>query len=147
MPSNRTKEEENLNCFYIKIPTSARFVPVLLALVESYADQSQFTRDDIHNIRLSVDEAIANIIKHAYKHDSGFITGELSFAGNMLRISLIHQGTPFDLSRYSEPDIKRYIKERKKGGFGIYLMKNLMDNILYTSKNGVHKIILIKEKK
>ncbi len=147
MHSNKASDIDSRNCFYIKIPTDKKFIPVLLTVTENYAEQAFFDKNDIHNIVLSVDEAAANIIKHSYKNKSGFITGEFTFLENTLRIALIHQGSPFDLSKYSEPDIKKYIKERKKGGFGIYLMKNLMDNILYTSKNGIHKIILVKEKR
>lgn len=137
----------NNNFLYIKIPNDKKFIPLLLRVIESFTSNLQFDESDIHNIKLSVDEAVVNIIKHSYAGNPGYITGEMSFSDNTLRIVLIHTGIAFDLSKYSEPDIKRYIKERKKGGFGIYLMKNLMDNILYTSKDGIHKIILIKEKK
>lgn len=133
--------------FYIKVPTMNKFIPLFLGLVESFTKSVGFNQNDVHNIKLSVDEATANIIKHSYKNTSGLITGEFSFIDGTLRIVLIHKGIAFDLSKYSEPDIQNYIKERKRGGFGIYLMKNLMDNILYTTKDGIHKIILIKEKK
>lgn len=134
-------------CLYIKIPAQYKFISILLAFIESFTEKLAFNTGDIHNIKLSVDEAANNIIKHSYRNKSGIINAEFSFSDDILKIELIHRGNSFDLSKYSEPDLKKYIKERKKGGFGIYLMKNLMDNIIYASKDGTHRIILIKKKK
>jgi len=145
LPNANLKESQRIqHQIYLKIPAQSRFLPILRDLSEIFCRNKGMQKAFAHNVMLCVDEAASNIIKHSYKKGPGMITTTFALFNNVLKIVLFHHGIPFDVSTYKEPDIKEYIKAKRKGGLGLYIIKNLMDNIYYYSKNGVNQIILMK---
>jgi len=113
---------------------------------ESVAQESGFSEDEIGKIILAVDEACTNIIKHAYKYSpEGEIKIIITFDGNKLVISIIDHGNHFDPNVIPEPDIKEYYKQKKSGGLGMFLIKKLMDEVVYSTTTGnMNQVTLIK---
>ena len=48
-----------------------------------------------------------------------------------MTISISDKGKGFDVNKLQTPDLKKYAKESRHGGLGIYLMKTLMDDVHY----------------
>ncbi len=113
---------------------------------ESFARQVGFSDDIINKIILAVDEACTNIIKHAYKNSpEGDILISFSFEKNKLSISILDNGNHFEPNKIPEPDIKEFYKQKKSGGLGMYLMKKLMDEVIYTTSSGkFNQVTLVK---
>lgn len=113
---------------------------------ESVAQESGFPEDEIGKIILAVDEACTNIIKHAYKYSpEGEIKITITFDSNKLVISIVDHGNHFDPNVIPEPDIKEYYKQKKSGGLGMFLIKKLMDEVVYSTTTGnKNQVTLIK---
>lgn len=96
-----------------------------------------FDGDDVNAIELAVDEAITNIIKHAYKYDpDGVIRVVVSTQENgegrgRFTVSISDTGISFDTARYHAPDMAEYFRTLRRGGLGIVLMNKLMDEVIY----------------
>jgi serine/threonine-protein kinase RsbW len=83
-------------------------------------------------VELAVDEACTNIIEHAYGLDKG---GEIectcTAANDCLTVILRDHGKPFNLSSVTEPDLSSGLEKRPLGGLGVYLMRQLMDEVRF----------------
>ncbi len=112
------------------------------ALKQHPSDQE--TRDQIV---LAVDEAATNVIKHALNFDAEkTFTIEMSIGNDDIEIILSDEGPPFDPSNIPEkPDVGRRIKEKKRGGLGIYLMRTVMDEVKFTRNGGINYTIMKKK--
>lgn len=105
-----------------------------------------FNPEEVEDIRLAVDEAMTNVIKHAYQHDSSKqITIHQGFDGGEFWVSITDSGRSFDFETYREPDIEERIRLRKKGGVGVYLIRHLMDNVEYKKVNSRNEIKMTKK--
>jgi serine/threonine-protein kinase RsbW len=105
-----------------------------------------FTSEEIENIILAVDEACTNIIKHAYKSfPDGEIQIRISYVNGKLTIEIIDYGNSFDPEQVPEPDLQKYYNLHKVGGLGMYLMKELMDDVEYTSVPGKYNQVLLSK--
>lgn len=62
-----------------------------------------------------------------------------------LSIEITDKGDAFNLLEYEVPDLKKVIEEKRKGGIGILLVKKIMDEIEFESKNGENTCRLIKK--
>lgn len=110
-----------------------------------HAENHGFNKQQIADIRLAVDEAITNIIKHAYKgDDTKSIDIEISLEENQICIQIQDTGAAFKMNKFKEPDIERKIKEKKRGGMGLYLIHSLMDEVSYTNKKGTNEMVMCK---
>jgi serine/threonine-protein kinase RsbW len=81
-------------------------------------------------VQLAVDEACSNIIEHAYGgEERGEIRCDCQVAQGRLTVSLTDFGVPFDPTVVPEPNLCNDIERRTEGGLGLYLMRQLMDNV------------------
>lgn len=90
-----------------------------------------FDKAAAEDIAVAVGEAMTNVVKHAYRGEPGhevrlrFLSGPAA-----LRIELEHRGeSPRDLP--TGVDLDRLVRERRRGGLGVHLMRKLMDRVLH----------------
>jgi anti-sigma regulatory factor (Ser/Thr protein kinase) len=97
-------------------------------------------------IRLSIEEAVENVVRYAYDGGLGWIEvgTELDPEGVMLTILLKDAGIPFNPLEKDDPDITQSVEEREIGGLGIFLCKKLMDHIEYKYEDGCNILIMTK---
>lgn len=113
----------------------------------TYASDFGFKESDIDAIRLAVDEACTNVIKHAYEYDEEqHLRVNIGTSGSQFWISIFDRGKAFEYNHYSEPDIKERIRLKKRGGVGVFLIRQLMDDVVYSHEDGVNEIRMIKHK-
>ena len=82
----------------------------------------------LNDIKLALSEALTNIFKHAYKNEMVKpIRIKLMVDKEKAIISLRDFGKKFELSDYIPPDLKK----ASRSGYGIYLIRKLMDGVQY----------------
>jgi anti-sigma regulatory factor (Ser/Thr protein kinase) len=87
------------------------------------------------NILVACEEIFVNISAYAYKHlDSpGDVVVKFLYdsGNNKICITFIDNGAQFDPTKSNRADIISSVKDRKIGGLGIFLVKQIMDEIEY----------------
>jgi serine/threonine-protein kinase RsbW len=122
----------------LTIPNSTQYLRDVREFITRMVRRSGLDRADHNKVILAVDEAISNIMKHAYQDVSeGTISLEAIADGQKLQIIIRDSGKSFDPGDVKEPDLERYVKTGKKEGLGIYLMRRIMDEIQYEFIKGV----------
>lgn len=130
-----------------RISASTKNLAEIRNFVTKYAEEQGFTADKIADIRLAVDEACTNIIKHAYQQDEREeIQIWLEFDEDQLNVIIADRGKSFDPENYHKPNLADQIKKKKRGGMGVHLMRNLMDNITYEKKDGSNILSMCKKR-
>lgn len=129
----------------ITIPASTEYLTRVRRFVSGYAGKAGFSEAEIEEIRLAVDEACTNVIKHAYKNDgTKTIQISLGLKENQLIISLLDSGSTFDPGTYSNPDLQDRVRKKKRGGMGIYLIRKFMDKVEYRQKGSQNELWMTK---
>lgn len=137
----------NISKYRKTIPASTKNLSEARIFVAEYARKNGFDAQQISDIRLAVDEAITNIIKHAYNGEEDHtIEIELTFKEDHLCVELFDTGATFSLKTFKQPNIKEKIKQKKRGGMGVYLIHSLMDNVSYGRENEANKMVMCKYK-
>lgn len=98
-------------------------------------------------IRLSIEEAVENVVRYAYEDGHGWIEvgTDLDKEGLMLTIVLKDAGVPFNPLDKDDPDVTLGVDDREIGGLGIFLCKNLMDDICYNYTDGCNVLTMKKK--
>jgi len=93
---------------------------------------AEFDEKMAAQISVATDEAVTNVVKHAYKgRNDELIRLVAEITDEALVLKIFHTGIPLKKSEIKLPDMKAYLKERRRGGLGILLMTKLMDEIDY----------------
>jgi serine/threonine-protein kinase RsbW len=114
--------------------------------VANHASQCGFTHEDTDSIRLAVDEAYTNVIKHAYDFDdSKMVNVKVMCGDNGFHIVISDHGRSYNPDLYKEPNIEERIKLRKRGGVGVFLIQKLMDQVEYRKVGTLNEIVMTKK--
>lgn len=134
------------NIHTLSVSASTEHLAEVRDFVAAHARNLGLSQKDVSEIRLAVDEAYTNIIKHAYKNDpEEQVNIEIGSDQSKLWISLMDHGSSFDPATYSEPDLLKRIKAKKRGGMGVYLIRKLMDQVQYNRKGDINEIRMVKK--
>lgn len=129
----------------LSVEASTEHLAEVRDFVASHAENIGLNQKMISEIRLAVDEAYTNIIKHAYSNNSTEkVNIEIGSDDDQLWITLIDSGKSFDPESYREPDLMKRIKEKKRGGMGVYLIRKVMDQVQYNRKGESNEIRMVK---
>lgn len=98
-------------------------------------------------IDVAVEELYTNIASYSYAPDTGPATVRVEVKDEplMIIITFVDKGVPYDPLAKEDPDLDVDVEDRRIGGFGIFMVKNSMDDIHYEYKDGQN--ILTIEKK
>jgi serine/threonine-protein kinase RsbW len=105
--------------------------------VAGFATACGFSQSDIADIRLAAGEALSNAVEHGSGMPSAGFTVDCSFDGVELRIEIQDNGTGF-----CAPEIRTTIEPDQRGrGFGIFLMRRLMDDVVFSGNGSIVRLI------
>jgi serine/threonine-protein kinase RsbW len=94
-----------------------------------------------HDVRLIVEELASNAIDHgagdlsAAQHE---LSVNLDFDGDLVALEFRDTGAPFDPLAEPAPDLDAGIDERPLGGLGVYLIRQLAEDIRYRREDGAN---------
>jgi serine/threonine-protein kinase RsbW len=99
----------------------------------------------IYDIKLSIDEASTNIIQYGYEGmDPGSIILEMIFESDKVIVHLTDFGHPFEPKQAPKPDLSAPLEEREPGGFGLFFIYSVMDEVDYHTDEDGNTLTLIK---
>jgi len=116
--------------------------------VTKEARQAGLDDDGIYAVQLAVDEACSNIIEHAYRNKKdGAIICECNSIVDGLEVILKDNGEPFNPDSVPDPQIGVPLKELKLRGAGLYLIRKIMDDVVFEVNEPKGSILKMKKKK
>ncbi len=118
----------------------------LATFIEEVGEAFALTPDVVLNLNLVIEEAVVNIINYAYpkeQHESIYLSAHLH-EGSIVFV-LTDTGKEFDPTLAPDADITLSAEEREIGGLGIFLIRQIMNEVRYERIDG--KNILTLEKK
>jgi serine/threonine-protein kinase RsbW len=129
----------------ITIPSHPKFLSVTRAVTGRIGQLYEFAEETIEEIKLAVDEACANVIKHAYKGDTSkkiilkyLVTRDaftviIEDSGITARTGLIKG---------------RSLDDVRPGGLGVHFIKKVFDTFEFDKKKGKgNRLTLIRHMK
>ena len=136
--------------FTLHVPSSTENLALIRDFVSIIGTQAGLNESEVGKLELAVDEACANVIEHAYGHDTTKeVIVRATFDDEALRIDVEDTGRGFDPASVPSSELERLVSERKSGGLGMRLMKSLMDEVRYEiepgKKNELHMVKRIKK--
>lgn len=100
----------------------------------------------VTQVGLAVEEIFVNISSYAYAPEKGnaVVRVEVSQEPISVSITFIDHGIPYDPLKKEDPDITLSAEERKIGGLGIFMAKQIMDDVVYAYEDGKNILTLKK---
>ena len=117
----------------------------LAVFVEEVAEELGLDPELTMNINLALEEVVSNVILYAYPREMGEkITIMAQSDSHNLMFTITDKGKEFDPTQVEEADITLSAEDREIGGLGIYIVKNIMNEVTYQRLDGKNILTLKK---
>jgi serine/threonine-protein kinase RsbW len=135
----------------IRCPITTEILAVIRDFVTSLARQMGFDDEAVDQIELAVDEACANVVRHAYKHlgvspdlpaanrnaDEATMRActmwvRLHLGSQFLKITVIDHGIGINSEAKGVTTMEEFSARGGTGGLGMYIIRNFMDEVEYS---------------
>ncbi len=116
--------------FELCVNTETENLEVIASFVTSIADKLMLDDDMSFALQMSVDEACANVMEHAYGgQTNGKVHITFQAVGDEIVVRIHDHGRPFDPQSVPRLDPNAPLEKRGEGALGLYLMERLMDSV------------------
>ena len=118
----------------------------LAGFIDEVAEKFSLPMDLVFSLNLVLEEAVTNVIMYAYpKEEHEFIYLSADIKDGSLVFVLTDSGKEFDPTLIPDADISLSAEERQIGGLGIFLIRQIMNEVKYERID--NKNVLTLEKK
>lgn len=115
--------------------------------VVAIGEQVGLDERGVFQCQLSVEEVFTNIVEHGYQYagDDKHIEILIERGDGALLISIIDEAPPFNPLALEDPNPDTPLWERDNGGWGVYFVRQYMDDVRYRLENERNRLILEKK--
>jgi len=123
-------------------------IPRLLDWIEACCSECGVTGDTLFKLSLALEEAVANVINHAFAGvpPPHCITVELAIESDRVTAEIVDNGRPFDPSAAPAPDKTSPLETRDVGGLGIHLIREMTERVEYRRVGDENRLRLEKRR-
>lgn len=134
----------------LTIPVAPDMEIVATAQVAALGDYIDMSRDKIDEVKLALVEACINAFEHAHTRDDRvhltFRVGREGDRAEFLEVEVLDQGKGFDQCSVETPTPEKTFVGGQKRGWGLQIIRSLMDSVVITSGEGGTRIVMRKYK-
>lgn len=117
----------------------------LAVFVEEVSGQLNLDAETTMNINLALEEMVSNVILYAYPQKMSEIINVMASSDDkVLVFTITDKGEEFDPTKVEEADITLGAEDREIGGLGIFIVKNIMNEVTYQRLDGKNVLTLKK---
>ena len=123
-----------------KLPSRLEIVPQFVPAVIEKLEKSGLSKEELFDVKLCLDEALVNAIKHGNKFSSEHhVEVEAEITGDRLIIQVRDLGQGYDYTKIPNPTEKSNLE--KNHGRGVFLIKTLMDKVEHFDSGRTIKMV------
>lgn len=89
-------------------------------------------------VLIACDEIVSNIVNHGGA--AAGVEVDVGVGDGRVDVEVIDDGAPFDPTAAAAPDTDLTLENRKVGGLGIYLVREMMDRVDYARRDGRNRL-------
>jgi len=118
----------------LHIPADVDSLNQVLDFIQNLAQKTNLPGREISKLKIAVYEVCINIIEHGYQYrPDESISIQALWKDEQLRIRLTDSGQAFDFDNAKPYNVQEAFEEKRKGGFGLHIIRSSVDDITYRS--------------
>ena len=130
----------------VRITNQRDQIDTVRKFFDDYSKENKLTEKTVHDIQMALDELLTNIVNYGYEDtDEHRIDVRFGINDDALMVEIIDDSKPYNILEQENPDISLSVEDKPIGGLGIFLIKKLMSNVDYYTKEGKNHLVMTKE--
>lgn len=132
----------------LRLPAELGQLPVFLDHVRQTTQITGLAEAQGTRLELAVEEALVNVFNYAYARqpNPGAVTCRVGVEADGLTVEIVDEGPPFDPLARPDPDTALTLEQRQPGGLGIFMIRQLTDEVSYRREEGQNVLTIRMQK-
>ena len=127
------------------VPADAAQLTVLSDFLREFGSAAGLGAGQIRQFELALEEIFLNIVMHGSQPGSApQVEVSLSLTTDALTMTVEDDGPQFDPLSLPPPDVTASLADRRIGGLGVFLVRNIMDTVSYARIAGRNQLRMSK---
>jgi sigma-B regulation protein RsbU (phosphoserine phosphatase) len=128
------------------LPNDIETIPQLNEFIDLVAEEVGLDMSLTMSLNLAMEEAVVNVMDYAYPNgQKGNVDIEVTADQEWMTFVITDTGIAFDPTTKEDADTTLSAEERPIGGLGIFLVRQLMDDINY-KREGNKNVLTLRKK-
>jgi serine/threonine-protein kinase RsbW len=130
----------------IKLPSKTAHLHAMHLLTRTLAQSMGFDIKESEEAALAVEEALTNVIEHAYHGDeTRKMRVVFELEDDKLIVRILYSGDQIEVGPVAGGDeLAHFYQQQRKGGLGILIMRKYMDDVRYEKHAGENECRMVK---
>jgi len=128
----------------IRLPSRASWLGAVRSVVREFVSECldvQLTPEEVAEVQISLQEACINAVRHAHRNDpSRPLLVSIIPEADRVTIEVVDEGPGLPARPPPDPDPARL----QEGGYGLFIMRQAMDEVRSERRDGRHVLSLVK---
>jgi anti-sigma regulatory factor (Ser/Thr protein kinase) len=137
-------QDENVQSHRLTIKNEIEELTKLPEFVDTVCEEAGVDMALIASLNLALEEAATNVVLYAYEGKEGMVVIDAFYTSEYLKFVITDNGIPFDPTQKEDADTTLSAEERPIGGLGIFLVRQIMDDVIYERKGENNILTLVK---
>lgn len=110
--------------------------------VAVWAESAGLAEKTARRLQLAVDETVANAIEHGVEDERRRVVVRATPGRGRLTVTVRYRGPRFDPTTAQTPTARETVRQRAEHGYGLHLIRSLVDDVAYRRDGAVNEIRL-----
>ena len=129
----------------ITLPATLENIEAVTAFVDEELERLGCGMKAQMQVDVAIDEIFSNIARYAYGDAVGDATVRIEKEDGLVVLTFLDTGIPYNPLVASDPDTTLSAEQRAIGGLGVFLVKNIMDDVSYAYLDGKNTLTIKKK--
>lgn len=140
---NGSSKREQMDLF-VELTNDLDELERLNRLVNEFAEQHSLDGDLVFRVTLVLEEVFTNIVSYGYDDATrGVISVRLFWNPPQMTLEIEDDGRAFNPLEVAAPNLEIPLSDKKVGGLGIHLVRQMMDELTYRRDQGKNSLRLV----
>lgn len=131
--------------FALEFPARMEELTSVAARMREFLESHSVAADVVYFAELAFEELATNTVKYGYDpNEPGPLKVEITLHAGGILMRVIDQAQPFDPLKAEDPDTSLPVEERPIGGLGLFLVRQMADEMTYERVDDSNVVTLVK---
>jgi serine/threonine-protein kinase RsbW len=128
------------------VPGNAAQLPVLTRFLRDFWTECNLPPPAALTFELALEEVFMNVVMHGSGADQvPSVTVSFTLVNGGVTLMVEDDGAPFDPLSLPAPNVAASLEERRVGGLGVFLVRQVMDSVSYQRRGTMNQLRMTKD--
>ena len=131
----------------LTLPTQISALRQMEEAVEAFGAQEDWPPRLAFQMQLVLEELASNVIRHGFGEEGHEFEISVSSDPDAVTVEVVDAAAPYNpITETPEPDLDAELEDRQIGGLGVFLVRDVADEMSYRREDGKNRLVIVKRR-